>query len=607
MPVIFSNGADSVDIMRKPFIKYNYFNKVSGIAMLLAVVMANAGAQINAENQPLTFSSKASLNIPALSGAVTIDGRLTDKIWDSAIVLPLSGGFVFPRLEGGETRIALCGSYLCLSAWAPEKDRLTAHASGINAVMWQEDLMVWRIRFKSPLNAKNTALSIAVNPAGAFSILSGDYYFGRNDIINSKDPAVSWSEKAMVSSFIDSSGWKVEAAIPLEQLGSLGFLSIERIRPLRPEAPEYRWSWPSAYTFVDYAFTKGNEQPEPEWKRSVYSNDVLVQPAKNYSFKGGITDKDISSLPSQAWTIEEQRLQGVTSALEKSIRSRIRSYAEKEKTAWLKVKTLADWAFFRSARIDELKKWLGPFPERTPLQSAVTASRNYDDGFIIENIAFESRPGLLVAANLYRPEKITGKIPAIIIVHSLHYPKTQLELQEMGMTLARSGSAVLVMDQLCAGERTQSQPWHREGYFARYALGNQLYLAGESLVKWMAWDISRSVDLLLQKQYIDTAKIVLIGAVAGGGDPAAIAAILDQRIAGVIPFNFGEAGPEEHYLEGPRYYDPATADPGWAYWETTRNLPFSVSKQFFPWFLCAASAPRYFAYSIEMGWPISVE
>jgi hypothetical protein len=29
-----------------------------------------------------------------------------------------------------------------------------------------------------------------------------------------------------------------------------------------------------------------------------------------------------------------------------------------------------------------------------------------------------------------------------------------------------------------------------------------------------------------------------------------------------IPFNFGEAGPEEHYTEGPRPYDFETADPG---------------------------------------------
>jgi hypothetical protein len=115
------------------------------------------------------------------------------------------------------------------------------------------------------------------------------------------------------------------------------------------------------------------------------------------------------------------------------------------------------------------------------------------------------------------------------------------------------------------------------------------------------------VDLLFERSYIDTNRIVLLGAVAGGGDPAALTATLDPRIAAVIPFNFGEASPEAHYTEGPRRYDFETADPGWGYWETTRNLPNSVSEQFFPWFLAAAGAPRPFIFSFEMGWPKTVE
>jgi dienelactone hydrolase len=53
-----------------------------------------------------------------------------------------------------------------------------------------------------------------------------------------------------------------------------------------------------------------------------------------------------------------------------------------------------------------------------------------------------------VTANLYLPEKISGRVPAIILVHSHHAPKTQSELQDMGMTWARNGIAVLVPDQL---------------------------------------------------------------------------------------------------------------------------------------------------------------
>ena len=107
------------------------------------------------------------------------------------------------------------------------------------------------------------------------------------------------------------------------------------------------------------------------------------------------------------------------------------------------------------------------------------------------------------------------------MVHSHHAPKVQSELQDMGMTWARSGTAVFIMDQFGAGERLQSQPWPRESYYSRYALGMQLYLAGESLSKWMVWDLMRGIDLLLERPEMDPNRIVLLGAVAGGGDPAA--------------------------------------------------------------------------------------
>ena len=80
------------------------------------------------------------------------------------------------------------------------------------------------------------------------------------------------------------------------------------------------------------------------------------------------------------------------------------------------------------------------------------------------------------------------------------------------------------MDQLGAGERLQSQPWPRESYYSRNALGVQLYLAGESLMKWMVWDTMRGIDVLLERPYMDTKRIVMLGAVAGGGDPAAVTA-----------------------------------------------------------------------------------
>ena len=273
--------------------------------------------------------------------------------------------------------------------------------------------------------------------------------------------------------------------------------------------------------------------------------------------------------------------------------------AAEEKRDWEKVDSRQAWERFRDHRLAALRTWMGSWPGRTPLRSVVTHRADYGNGFVIENLVFESRPHLLVSANLYLPDKLSGKIPAIVVVHSHHAPKTQSELQDLGMTFARSGTAVLVMDQLCAGERTQSQPWYRESYYGRYALGNQLLLAGESLMKWMAWDLMRGIDLLLERPYIDPQRIIMLGAVAGGGDPAAVTAALDPRVAAVIPFNFGEAGPEEHYTEGPRGYPFDTAWPGWGEWETTRCLPRSSVDQFFPWLLVRVGCATAFLVLIR--------
>jgi cephalosporin-C deacetylase-like acetyl esterase len=131
----------------------------------------------------------------------------------------------------------------------------------------------------------------------------------------------------------------------------------------------------------------------------------------------------------------------------------------------------------------------------------------------------------------------------------------------------------------------------------------QLYLAGESLMKWMVWDVMRAVDLLLARHDVDPARIVLLGAVAAGGDPAAVTAALDPRIAAVAPFNFGEASPEARN-SGERRWPEGLADPGSGSWESSRNLRRSIADRFFPWVICASVAPRRLVYSYELGWDV---
>jgi cephalosporin-C deacetylase-like acetyl esterase len=541
----------------------------------LAVMLVCAGSGL-AEN--------ASITIPPVSGALTIDGKPGEPAWQGARLLPLvSSEFGAPFPAGGEARVATRGAYLCLSARVPEPDRVVAHSTGLNPNWWPEDLIIWNIRLADTAARRVVNLSLSVNPLGAYSF---------------KGTGLDEPGRLLVAASVGPGEWTVEAAIPLARFGHIGFLGVERVRPARPDAPELRWFWPARNELATFQFAEFSRDPAPEFRPA---------PLRSTGPSPGRPAPALDWIPRNAWTAGQRDQLHLSRMVENSLRSRMSAVADEEKREWQKVDSRQAWERFRDERLGKLRKWMGDWPERTPLHAAVTRRMDSGEGFVIENLVYESRPHLLVTANLYLPENPSGKIPAVVVVHSHHAPKTQAELQDLGMTWARSGAAVLIMDQICAGERSQSQPWPRESYYGRYALGNQLLLAGESLMKWMVWDLMRGIDVLLGRPYVDPQRIVLLGAVAGGGDPAALTAVLDPRVAAVIPFNFGEAGPEEHYIEGPRAYPFDTAWPGWGEWETTRCLPRSSIDQFFPWLLCASVAPRPFLYSFEIGWPEGVE
>jgi dienelactone hydrolase len=290
-----------------------------------------------------------------------------------------------------------------------------------------------------------------------------------------------------------------------------------------------------------------------------------------------------------------------TGLLEMDLRPRHEAANQRDAAAWARVHSRAEWERFLTPRLEALRASLGQFPPPPAELRTWTTGSVEGEGFRIENILFESRPGVLVTANLYLPSPRRERMPAILIVHSHHNPKTQGELQDMGMIWARQGCVVLVMDQLGHGERRQHRAGARQDYRFRRITGIQLHLIGDSLMGWMVWDVQRGIDLLLSRPDVDPEKLILIGAVAGGGDPAAVAAALDARISCVVPFNFGGPQPETP-CPLPEDAEESFDYLGSGSWESTRNLRVSGRDGFLPWVIVAAVAPRRLVHAHEFSW-----
>src|SRR5262249_34867572 len=77
-------------------------------------------------------------------------------------------------------------------------------------------------------------------------------------------------------------------------------------------------------------------------------------------------------------------------------------------------KTQENWQRLRPRLKREFLDMLGldPLPERTDLRATVTGTLERS-GVVIEKLHFQSRPGLYVTGNLYRPRTGT-KLPAIL-------------------------------------------------------------------------------------------------------------------------------------------------------------------------------------------------
>lgn len=415
-------------------------------------------------------------------------------------------------------------------------------------------------------------------------------------------PHVEWNSPMRATARQRRGEWIARLDVPLEFVASaLGETQIPkewrillmRHRPARPGEPEETTVLPVTESATPYCPAR--------YRRLVL---VTADPARLRAAPQPAPSGDLAFAPTRVLSTEQRKQMALPEMLDRNIHDRTLTILQAEKRDWDQVRTVGDWERFRDPKLRALAASMGDFPERQALETRVTKEYR-GEGYRRQDLVYQSRPGLWVTANLYLPAEARNRIPGIVIAHSLHAAKTQFELQDMGIIWARAGCAVLVIDQVGYGERAEGYPWAREFYHSRYVTGMQLYTVGESLMKWMVWDLMRGIDLLLGRKDVDDKRIILIGAVAGGGDPAAVTAALDPRVSAVVPFNFGEATPEiPRFIPEKNQWPSELADPGLWDWETPRCLRRGIIDQFLQWTVCAMVAPRKFIYSYELGWNV---
>ncbi|WP_339922136.1 acetylxylan esterase [uncultured Cyclobacterium sp.] len=216
---------------------------------------------------------------------------------------------------------------------------------------------------------------------------------------------------------------------------------------------------------------------------------------------------------------------------------------EKREKAISSISSLNEWKDWQATAKDKLMEVVGPFPEKTPLNPKVTA-KHKGDGYKLENIVFESRPGFYVSGTLFIPDGVKGKTPTIIYC-SGHTPLAYRAptYQHVILNLVKKGFVVFGFDPVGQGERLEyfdhetnkdlvGGPTKQHSY-----PGAQAFVAGSSEARHMIWDGIRVVDYLLTRKEVDPERIGITGR-SGGGTQSSYIAAFDERINASAPENY---------------------------------------------------------------------
>ena len=204
---------------------------------------------------------------------------------------------------------------------------------------------------------------------------------------------------------------------------------------------------------------------------------------------------------------------------------------------------------------------IGALPaERTPL-NVRTVGAFERERYRVEKLVYESRPGMMIPANLYLPKSATAPYPGVLFQmgHSIN-GKGYALYQRCCQGLVQLGYVVLAFDPIGQGERAYylkpDGAWlTRLGATQEHtAAGRQMLLVGETATGALLWDAMRSLDVLASHPQVDAKRLASTGQ-SGGGTLTQILAAMDDRLAAAAV----SSGNTENYAVTP-FLAPGSSD-----------------------------------------------
>jgi hypothetical protein len=193
-------------------------------------------------------------------------------------------------------------------------------------------------------------------------------------------------------------------------------------------------------------------------------------------------------------------------------------------------------------------------PDTLPrLEARTWSSFSPTSGVVAERVTYQTAAGMLVPAIVYRPEHITGKLPAIVVVNGHGGDKTSWYAFYSGMLFARAGATVVTYDPIGEAERNIDKK-SRTGAHDRIVPpppGVSETDWGQRLAGLMQVDLMQAVSYLASRPEIDPHRIAVVG-YSMGSFVSGIAGAIDTRIHAVLLSGGGDFdGPGGYFDSNP--------------------------------------------------------